>query len=413
MSMLEENQTTIPYLFRCPISLDLFTDPVTLSTGQTYDRSNIEKWIAYGNLTCPVTMQRLHDLSMVPNNTLRHLIDHWLLMIKNPTVEQAKTTETDLPLAKLKGCLQSQDTTFTIRLETLKKIRTLSEESDSQRVSLIELGFFSLLLKLLFGDHRAEAKLSLQDLELAEESLHCLLNLAPISDLGPLNMLKEASCLASLVSLLEQGRIQLKMSLCRLLEAISSSTEAKELCIVLGQTPAVLRELISLLHQNSDICASDAATRAISGLCSVELNRGDVIREGGIDGLIKYLSKPDRRFALMALDTLELLLVMESGKKAAISNADAINLLVKMVFRVSDHEGSESAVSSLLILCCDSMKARQEALHAGVLTQLLLLLQSQCSCKAKTKARVLLKLLRSMWAEDSRMRKLQYGLRHS
>ncbi|KAJ0973123.1 hypothetical protein J5N97_021082 [Dioscorea zingiberensis] len=70
---------SIPLLFRCPISLDLFTDPVTLSTGQTYDRPSIEQWLARGNRTCPVTMQRLHDTSLVPNHTLRHLIDQWLL----------------------------------------------------------------------------------------------------------------------------------------------------------------------------------------------------------------------------------------------------------------------------------------------------------------------------------------------
>ncbi|WP_423787569.1 U-box domain-containing protein, partial [Klebsiella pneumoniae] len=64
-------EMTIPPLFICPISLDLFTDPVTVSTGHTYDRGSIEKWLATGNLTCPVTMQKLQDPSMVPNCTLR------------------------------------------------------------------------------------------------------------------------------------------------------------------------------------------------------------------------------------------------------------------------------------------------------------------------------------------------------
>ncbi|CAI8598884.1 unnamed protein product [Vicia faba] len=41
-----QTEITIPHLFRCPISLDLLEDPVTLTTGQTYDRSSIEKWIS-------------------------------------------------------------------------------------------------------------------------------------------------------------------------------------------------------------------------------------------------------------------------------------------------------------------------------------------------------------------------------
>ncbi|XP_058097370.1 U-box domain-containing protein 26-like [Magnolia sinica] len=410
MSMLEENQMSIPHLFRCPISLDLFTDPVTLSTGQTYDRSSIEKWLADGNLTCPVTMQRLHDLSMVPNRTLRQLIDRWLLSNTHSDAERIKTTDPNPSLATLKSYIQSLETTFTTRLETLRKIRTLSKESDSRRICLIQLGFFSSILELLFGDIRAEIKLSLQDLELAEEALNCLLNLLPCTEMGHLNMLKESSSLASFLLLLNQGGMKIKTSLCCMLEAISSSSETKELCLVFGQTPAVLQGLVSLLHQQSDICASDAAIRAISGLCSLEMNRGSVIREGGVDGLIKYLSKSDRRYASIALATLELLLGLESGKRAVISNPDGVHFLVKMVFRVSYNEGSESAVSCLLIVCYDSLRARQQALGAGVLTQILLLLQSQCSCRAKTKARLLLKLLRSMWVEDPRMFNLQYGL---
>ncbi|XP_058089790.1 U-box domain-containing protein 26-like [Magnolia sinica] len=391
---------SIPPLFRCPISLDLFTDPVTLCTGQTYDRPSIEKWLADGNVTCPVTMQRLHDLSMVPNHTLRHLIDQWLLMDSQFDLEHIKTIDPDLSLAALKSKLQSQQTTILTRIQTLRKIRTLSEESESRRVCLIQLGFFPILLQLLFGNHRVESNLSLQDSEFAEEALNCLLNLAPCRKLGCLNMLKETSCLSSFCILLEQGSMKIKTSLCYLVELISSTNETKDLCLILGQTGAILHGLVSLLHQNSDQCASDAATKAISGLCSLKMNCDNVIREGGIDGLVTYLSDPNPRCVSGALATLELLLELESGKRAMISNPGSVHVLVKLVFRVSDHEGSESAVSSLLAICYNSLQIREEAINAGVIRQLLLLLQSQCSGRAKTQARLLLKLLRSMWAED-------------
>nr|DAD27995.1 TPA_asm: hypothetical protein HUJ06_029463 [Nelumbo nucifera] len=38
---------------RGPISLEIMTDPVTVSTGQTYDRSSIQKWLRAGHNTCP------------------------------------------------------------------------------------------------------------------------------------------------------------------------------------------------------------------------------------------------------------------------------------------------------------------------------------------------------------------------
>ncbi|KAJ0693143.1 putative U box domain, Zinc finger, RING/FYVE/PHD-type [Helianthus annuus] len=46
----------VPSVFICPISLEPMEDPVTLCTGQTYERSNILKWFSLGCFTCPTTM---------------------------------------------------------------------------------------------------------------------------------------------------------------------------------------------------------------------------------------------------------------------------------------------------------------------------------------------------------------------
>ncbi|XP_026666239.1 U-box domain-containing protein 26-like [Phoenix dactylifera] len=387
---------SIPDLFRCPISLDLFTDPVTLSTGQTYDRPGIEKWLAGGNLTCPVTMQKLHDTSLVPNHTLKHLIDQWLLTgcDLNPHPKPSKPIDS-FELSALKQSFQSPDATVTAKLETLRKIRVLSVESDIP--CLIHSGFFRLLLETLFqAPWHGNA-------ELMELALECILNLSPSIHVDSLNMLKKESYLASLVLLLEQGSTKIKTSLCYLLEDIATSLATCELCLVLGQTQRVLQALIALLHDKTDAGASEAALRAISSICSLEANRGNAIKEGAVDGLIMYLLNSTQRNVSQALATLELLLGLETGRKALSRNSEAVGLLVKMVFRVSSvQEGSEQAIGSLMILCSESRQMRVEAINSGVLTQLLLLLQSQSSPKAKDKARAFLKLLRVMWNEDQR-----------
>ncbi|XP_043698191.1 U-box domain-containing protein 26-like [Telopea speciosissima] len=409
MFIMKDDEMAIPHLFRCPITLDLFTDPVTLCTGQTYDRSSIEKWIAAGNLTCPVTMQKLHDPSMVPNHTLRHLIDQWLHMGYRFDPDLIKIIDPDLSLATLKHNLESQQATMTTKLETLEKIKIVSEELPLQRCGLIQLGFFQVLLHLLFGNGSSPiANLKEEELKIAELALTCVLKLLPFSDLRSLDMLKQDSSLVFFLVLLQQGTSKVKTSLCYLIEEIATSSETKDLCEMLGQNPRFLQELIALLNPN--VGASDAGIKAISVLCCSELIQESFVSEGLIDGLLAYISTVNRGQASMALATLELLLGLENARKAVIKNPNAVHILVKMIFRVSDHEGSESAVSSLLIVCYESLKLREEAISAGVLTQLLLLLQSQCSCRAKNKARVLLKLLRSMWVEDPNVCKLQYGL---
>ncbi|XP_059432981.1 U-box domain-containing protein 26-like [Corylus avellana] len=397
--MKKADHMAIPYLFRCPISLDLFKDPVTLCTGQTYDRSSIEKWLAAGNLTCPVTMQKLHDPSIVPNHTLRHLIDQWLQLGHQFDPNYLATIDS---LAALKHSLECHQATLQDKLQTLQKIRALSEESPSTNSCLLQLGFLPLLLELAFG--KVKAKVVSQDhVKFVDQALSCAIKMLPLGELAPLNMLKEESKLASFLDLFQHGTFMVKISLCHLIEALPSSTETKELCDILGKTTQLLHEAVLLAANGSE--ASEAGIRALSALSSMESNRENLVQEGAVDGLVAYIlgaERHEKSLAAMAMETLEKLLQVESAKEALVNNPNGVNAIVRMVFRVSDHEGSESAVSLLMIICYDSLRAREEAIGAGVLTQLLLLLQSQCNGRTKTKARMLLKLLRSKWDEDSK-----------
>lgn len=385
----------IPHLFRCPISLDLFTDPVTLSTGQTYDRASIEKWLSLGNLTCPVTMQKLTDPSLVPNHTLRHLITQWLQIHPLLDLDCPDSIDPDRPLAALKHNLESPELTVETKLQTLENIIILLEESPSRKPRFAELGFFPFLLKLLF-ETPIDTKCQ-ENLQFAEKAFHCVILLLPFGELSCLEMLKEKSKLESFMILLEKGNSIVKKSLCQLLEAISSYSESKELCVILTQTSKFLKGIIDLLQEISP--ASEAGVKALSALCSIESNRQNWVKEGIVDGLVTYIlngekSKKNSTMPI-AIETLELFLKLESGKEALLDNPNGVTAIVKMVFRLSDHEGSESAVNTLLSLCYESVQVRETAVRAGVLTQLLFLLQSQCSGRTKTKARVLLKLLRS------------------
>lgn len=70
----EKPATTAPSSFYCPISMELMADPVMVATGHTYDRACIEKWLAQGNRTCPVTGMKLRHLELTPNYALRTAI---------------------------------------------------------------------------------------------------------------------------------------------------------------------------------------------------------------------------------------------------------------------------------------------------------------------------------------------------
>ncbi|KAM7259568.1 hypothetical protein ACFE04_015309 [Oxalis oulophora] len=67
-----------PKDFVCPITSQIFNDPVTLETGQTYERKAIQEWLKRGNTTCPITRQPLSTNALPKTNyVLRRLITSW------------------------------------------------------------------------------------------------------------------------------------------------------------------------------------------------------------------------------------------------------------------------------------------------------------------------------------------------
>jgi hypothetical protein len=398
----------IPELFLCPISLDIMADPVTLSTtGRTYDRPNIGRWLAAGHRTCPVTMRPLHKseskrVLLVPNRTLKHLIDRWLLTGRTISIS-------DLALPTLRDNLDAGTDDAAVVEETLGIVRSLSPP-----------GFCALLLRLLLrcsssshdGDDPADPAHAL----LVELALDCLLASPSAHELATALQTGDAS---SFAVLLRRGSHRVKTGLCRLINIAADGVmaEQQQLCsMVMGRSEKVMGALAALVHDGG--AASDAALMAMSSLCSSDQAiRETAVAAGAVDALLSYISyttskagsghcgkKPPRAALLsQALETLELVLVsVDAGREAMYAwYGGGTAVLVKMVFRVPFDQGSGSdhAIGSLLVACRESAAVRLDAINAGLLTQLLLLLQSQrASPRAKANALALLKLLRTIWA---------------
>ncbi|KAH7352713.1 hypothetical protein KP509_19G059800 [Ceratopteris richardii] len=86
-------QISVPKYFLCPISLELMSDPVTLRSGQTFDRSSIQQWLDDGNSTCPVTRMPIDpdQDEPIPNHALRRMIQNWCVQNRACGVERIRT----------------------------------------------------------------------------------------------------------------------------------------------------------------------------------------------------------------------------------------------------------------------------------------------------------------------------------
>ncbi|KAK9684969.1 hypothetical protein RND81_10G246500 [Saponaria officinalis] len=72
------NGVSIPPYFRCPLSLEFMLDPVIVASGQTFEKSSIQKWVENGLRVCPKTRQYLSHINLIPNYTVKALIANWL-----------------------------------------------------------------------------------------------------------------------------------------------------------------------------------------------------------------------------------------------------------------------------------------------------------------------------------------------
>ncbi|XP_073000481.1 putative E3 ubiquitin-protein ligase LIN [Typha latifolia] len=100
-NILVYGRQTPPKDFVCPITSQIFDDPVTLETGQTYERKAIQEWLGRGNSACPITRQQLHSTQLPKTNyVLKRLIASWqeqnprstLTRMKNPPPKGAPDT---------------------------------------------------------------------------------------------------------------------------------------------------------------------------------------------------------------------------------------------------------------------------------------------------------------------------------
>lgn len=102
----------LPKDFVCPITGQLFSDPVTLETGQTFERRAIQEWIKRGNKTCPITRQLLSSTILPKTNyVLKRLIASW--MEQNPDIAQefshSETTSASVsPISSMEFFLESK-----------------------------------------------------------------------------------------------------------------------------------------------------------------------------------------------------------------------------------------------------------------------------------------------------------------
>jgi hypothetical protein len=70
-------QIIIPEAYICPITREIMVDPVVTADGNTYERSAIQRWFSLGHITNPITLLPLENTNIIPNTTLKIMINQF------------------------------------------------------------------------------------------------------------------------------------------------------------------------------------------------------------------------------------------------------------------------------------------------------------------------------------------------
>lgn len=373
--MIEElDLSEVPSVFICPISLEPMQDPVTLCTGQTYERSNILKWFNLGHLTCPTTMQELWDDSITPNRTLCHLIYTWfsqkyLLMKKRSEDVQGRATELLETLKKVKG---------QARVQALKELQQVVVAHATARKTVTDEGGIAQISSLL-GPFTSHA--------VGSEVICILANLSLDSE-SKTNLM-QPSKISLMVDILNEGSIETKINCTKLIEALM---EEKDFRSEIVSSHSLLVGLMRLVKDRRHKAGILAGLSLLKIICLHKEVRGLIVRIGAVAQLVELLPALDPDCLELALFILDALSSLQEGRLALKDCPNTIPNMVRLLMRISE-SCTQYALSILWSVCklapeeCSSV-----AVDAGLAAKLLLVIQSGCSPALKQRSAELLKL---------------------
>lgn len=388
-------ELTIPTHFRCPISLDLMKDPVSLSTGITYDRESIDTWFNTGNATCPVTNHTLRNLDQVPNHSLRKMIQDWCVANKSYGVERIPTPRVPItPFEVSEVCTKIEEATCvrdeSACRELLKKIKNSAKESERNRRCIVSNGFGTALAGMV----ESFARFSIEKHAILLREIVSALTWNFPYNKSVVSKLKSTVSLSCLSWFLKHEDLTSRQNAIFVLRELV--VYGDQGCLDgLIEVKGIEETLFNIVKVPICPKATQACLVIINHMMlSRPLITSKFVKMGLIPLVLEILVDGNKSTCEKALCILDTVCNSEEGKKGANENALTIPIVVKKILRVSN-TATELSISILWkISVGENEKALVEALQLGAFQKMLVVLQVGCG-ESGTKGKVT-ELLRMM-----------------
>ncbi|KAF8403380.1 hypothetical protein HHK36_011482 [Tetracentron sinense] len=398
------DQVEVPHYFVCPISLQIMRDPVTISTGITYDRENIEIWIFSGkNNTCPVTKQALSDTNLTPNHTLRRLIQAWCTLNASYGVERIPTPKPPIDKTQILK-LMNDAKVPQLQMKSLGRLRSIASESKANTRCMEAAGAIEFLASIIKKDSSMAIEQASDDgfeFTTASDEALSILYYLQISETGLKNLMgNNGEFLESLMQVLERGNYQSRAYAAILLKSMFEVADPMQ---SIGLKPGFLMEIVHVLRDQISVQASKAALKFLIELCPWGQNRIKAVQAGAVLVLIELLlDTSETRACEMMSVLLDQLCKCAEGRAELLKHGAGLAVVSKKILRVSQvvSERGVRILSSISKFSATS-SVIHEMLQVGVVSKLCLVLQVDCGMKTKEKAREILIMHSRTWKNSS------------
>lgn len=413
----ELSELMIPTNFQCPISLELMKDPVTLSTGITYDRENIEKWIDNGNRTCPKTNQVLKtgdflELEPIPNHTLRKVIQEWCVENKEYGIDRIPTPRIPISSHEVKKILAGVSAAGNQKdgkkcKELVGMIKTEAKQSERNKKRFLANGINGILCSTFIAFSNS--------VDVLEEILSALATfLHRGSDSKNYSILGSMDSLTHLVRFLNSGNLSARRNaVLVLIKVISSINNNQDLVV---QIQGFVQGLVNLIQE--PICPNTTKVTLVFIYQLIISSRTTKIKKrlvemGFIELLLEMLVDSDKSLSEKGLGILKELCSSnedeEEGRRRMYGHALAVPVLVKKILRVSDLV-NQFSVSILWEIACNNNGDNNDVLvrviELGGFQKMLLMIQVGCDEKTKEKVSDLLRVMNRVGRDSLELKNL-------
>ncbi|KAL1221580.1 U-box domain-containing protein 29 [Cardamine amara subsp. amara] len=400
-----ETYITVPSFFKCPISLDVMTSPVSLCTGVTYDRASIQRWLDGGNNTCPATMQVLRTKDFVPNLTLQRLIKVWSDSLgrynaagspsSDPPSGKEVLTKEELHESLRILTLEKDDK---IRLEILSKIVRFVKDSDANRDFLSgKKDFIPMLVDIVAAVVRGLRTTTKLELLILAIRILVTINGGDRERLSNLMLERnDGDCLTAILLAIKRGNLETKIESVTVLDWISFYSQSK---MLIAQHDGILPELMKSIGVDSDPSLIEASLSFLITISISKRVRSKLIAAKTIRKIKDILLTETTTVAVTekSLKLLEILTSLREGRSEICGdNGACVEGVMMKLLKVST-TATEQAVTILWCLCClfrEDKTAKETVERSNGVTKLLVVIQSNCSTTVRKMAKEVIKVLK-------------------